>query len=209
MCMNVWRSIIPIGPGKRTTCLLLENRLGKHPEIYLFFHFQGYINGSPKWVREQLTGSHYYSSLLIYDRYHSHSCASFPSPLTDHSRSRPTCPKHPGITIVNCGQSARRIASQVPWEQYMVTWASLDNHATTRHEGRLTSRPPRRWTWALGVPTPVSCYSCSIYIIDVPFQAPGPVGPHLPSFPIRRLVVCVPVPCSSCRPPSPSCGQPP
>src|SRR5467141_3528694 len=39
MCMNVWRSIVQIGPGKRTTCLLLENRLGKHPEIYLFFHF--------------------------------------------------------------------------------------------------------------------------------------------------------------------------
>src|SRR5467141_428656 len=39
MCMNIWRSIIQIGPGKRTTCLLLENRLGKHPEIYLFFPF--------------------------------------------------------------------------------------------------------------------------------------------------------------------------
>jgi len=27
-CTNVWRSVVPIGPGKRTTCLLLENRLG-------------------------------------------------------------------------------------------------------------------------------------------------------------------------------------
>jgi len=34
--MNVWRSIVPIGPGKRTTCLLLENRL---ENILKFIYF--------------------------------------------------------------------------------------------------------------------------------------------------------------------------
>src|SRR5467141_5478678 len=77
--------------------------------------------------------SYYYSSLLVYDRYHLHNFAYFPSSLTDPARSCPTCLKHPGTPIVNCGQSAHRIFAhtlQVPQPQYVVTWASRDNRAT-------------------------------------------------------------------------------
>src|SRR5467141_2776257 len=78
---------------------------------------------------------------------------------------------------------------------YSVTWAPRDSRATTRHAGHLVGHPPRRQSWALGVPTPVSCYSGFIYIIDVPLQGPGPVDPHLLSFPDWRLVVCILVSC--------------
>src|SRR5882672_10597082 len=52
----------------------------------------------------------------------------------------------------------------------LVTWSSCDNHATTHHGGRLISHPPHWWTWALRVPTLISCYSGLIYIIDAPFR---------------------------------------
>src|SRR5882672_8445789 len=51
-----------------------------------------------------------------------------------------------------------------------VTWSSRDNRATTRHGGCLIGRPPFRWTWALRVPTLVSCYSGLVYIIYAPFR---------------------------------------
>src|SRR5882672_6535692 len=51
-----------------------------------------------------------------------------------------------------------------------VTWSSHDNRATTRHGGRLVSRLPRRQTWALRVPTLVSCYFGLVYFIDTPFR---------------------------------------
>src|SRR5882672_11927233 len=51
-----------------------------------------------------------------------------------------------------------------------VTWSSRDNRATTCHGGRLVGRPPRRWTWALRVPTLVSCYFGLVYFIDTPFR---------------------------------------
>src|SRR5882672_5321988 len=92
---------------------------------------------------------------------------------------------------------------------HSVMRASHDSHATTHHEGCLVGHPSCQQTWALGVPTLVSCYSGFIYIIDVPLQAPGLVDPHPPSFPDRRLVICIPVSCPWCRPPSPSCRQPP
>src|SRR5882672_1776875 len=38
------------------------------------------------------------------------------------------------------------------------------------HGGRLVGRPPRRQTWALRVPTLISCYSGLVYIIDAPFR---------------------------------------
>src|SRR5882672_3765206 len=51
-----------------------------------------------------------------------------------------------------------------------VTWSSCDNHATMRHGGRLIGCPPCWQTWALRVPTLVSCYSGLVYIIDAPFM---------------------------------------
>src|SRR5882672_1315483 len=112
----------------------------------------------------------------------------------------------------NSGQSARRTlphALQVFRMLYSVTWAPRDSHATTHHAGHLVGHPPHRQTSALGVPTPISCYSVFIYLIDVPLQDPGPVDPHLPSFLDRRLVVCIPVSFPWHHPSSPSCGQPP
>src|SRR5882672_2391680 len=52
----------------------------------------------------------------------------------------------------------------------LVTWSSCDNRATTRHGGRLISHPPHQQTWALRVPTLVSCYFGLIYFIDTPFR---------------------------------------
>src|SRR5467141_1384333 len=49
-------------------------------------------------------------------------------------------------------------------------WSSRDNHATMHHEGCLVGRPPRRQTWALRVPTLVSCYFGLVYFIDTPFR---------------------------------------
>src|SRR5467141_3387419 len=49
-------------------------------------------------------------------------------------------------------------------------WSSRDNHATMHHEGCLVGRPPRRQTWALRVPTLVSCYFGLVYFIDAPFR---------------------------------------
>src|SRR5882672_1849441 len=49
-------------------------------------------------------------------------------------------------------------------------WSSRDNRATMRHEGHLIGRPPRRQTWALRVPTLVSCYFGLVYFIDTPFR---------------------------------------
>src|SRR5882672_9785086 len=92
---------------------------------------------------------------------------------------------------------------------YSVTWAPRDSCATTRHAGRLIGHPPRRQTWALGVPTQFHAILVSYTLFDVPLQGPGPVDPHLPSFPDRRLVVCIPVSCPWRHPLSPSCGQPP
>ena len=45
-----------------------------------------------------------------------------------------------------------------------------DNHATMRHGGCLVSCPPHRQTWALRVPTVVSCYFGLICFIDTPFR---------------------------------------
>src|SRR5882672_7006257 len=103
----------------------------------------------------------------------------------------------------------RPLPTQLLRTPYSVTWAPCDSRATTRHAGHLIGHPPRWQSWALGVPTPISCYSGFIYIIDVPLQGPGPVDPHLLSFPDRRLVVCILVSCPWHRPSSPSCGQPP
>src|SRR5882672_4908740 len=52
----------------------------------------------------------------------------------------------------------------------LVTWSSHDNCTTTHHGGRLVGHPPHRRTWALRVPTLVSCYSGLVYIIDAPFR---------------------------------------
>src|SRR5467141_2666186 len=38
------------------------------------------------------------------------------------------------------------------------------------HGGHLVGRPPHRQTWALRVPTLISCYSGLVYIIDAPFR---------------------------------------
>src|SRR5882672_3238517 len=39
-----------------------------------------------------------------------------------------------------------------------------------RHGGRLVGRPPHQQTWALRVPTLVSCYFGLVYFIDTPFR---------------------------------------
>src|SRR5882672_10667945 len=52
----------------------------------------------------------------------------------------------------------------------LVTWSSCDNCTTMCHGGCLVGCPPHWWTWALRVPTLVSCYSGLIYIIDAPFR---------------------------------------
>src|SRR5882672_12492882 len=51
-----------------------------------------------------------------------------------------------------------------------VMWSSCDNRTTMHHGGRLVGRPPRWQTWALRVPTLLSCYSGLVYIIDAPFR---------------------------------------
>src|SRR5467141_4806023 len=51
-----------------------------------------------------------------------------------------------------------------------VMWSSRDNRATTRHGGHLVGCPPRRQTWALRVPTLVSCYFGLVCFIDTPFR---------------------------------------
>src|SRR5467141_492648 len=137
---------------------------------------------------------------------------SFPALLTNPPQSHPTCLKGPCTLIHHCGQSAHRTlthALQVCRALHSVTRASRDSRTTTRHGGHLVSHPSRRQTWALGVPTLVSCYSGFIYIIDVPLQAPGPVDLHPPTFLDRRWVICIPVSFPWYRRPSPSCGQPP
>src|SRR5882672_9502910 len=103
---------------------------------------------------------------------------SFPALLTNPPQSRLTCPKGPRTPIHHCSQSACQTlahALQVCWALHSVTRASCDSCTTTRHGGHLVGHPSRRQTWALGVPTLVSCYSGFIYIIDVPLQDPGPV----------------------------------
>src|SRR5882672_11123025 len=142
----------------------------------------------------------------------SQSSHSSPALLTDPPRSRLTCPKGPCTPIHHCGQSACRTLThvlQVCQALHSVTWASHDSHATTHHGGCLVGHPSHQQTWALGLPTLVSCYSGFIYIIDVPLQAPGPVDPQALSFLNQMLVICIPVSFPSCHPPSPSCGQPP
>src|SRR5882672_8110572 len=52
----------------------------------------------------------------------------------------------------------------------LVMWSSRDNRTTTHHGGRLVGRPPRQQTWALRVPTLVSCYFGLVYFIDTPFR---------------------------------------
>src|SRR5882672_11873279 len=98
---------------------------------------------------------------------------------------------------------------QRPWMLYLVTWPSHDNHATMQPTGHLVGHPPCRHTWALGVPTFFLCYSCCRCIIDIPFQAPGPVDPCLLSFPSWGSFICSPVSGPWLHPPSPSCRQPP
>src|SRR5882672_5027484 len=49
-----------------------------------------------------------------------------------------------------------------------VMWSSCDNHSTTCHGGHLISHPPCRQTWALRVPTLISCYFGLVYVIDAP-----------------------------------------
>src|SRR5882672_1165167 len=51
-----------------------------------------------------------------------------------------------------------------------VTWSSHDNRATMRHEGHLVGCPPCWQTWALRVPTLISCYFGLVYVIDAPFR---------------------------------------
>src|SRR5882672_11157834 len=51
-----------------------------------------------------------------------------------------------------------------------VMWSSCDNCATTHHGGHLVGHPPHWRTWALRVPTLISCYSWLVYIIDAPFR---------------------------------------
>src|SRR5882672_5925446 len=51
-----------------------------------------------------------------------------------------------------------------------VMWSSCDNRTTTCHGGHLVGHPPHRQTWALRVPTLISCYSGLIYIIYAPFR---------------------------------------
>src|SRR5882672_7661220 len=88
---------------------------------------------------------------------HSHHCSPI---IPDHVRPARSIPALPSSTVARAhvGSHFRYPGSS--------TW-SRDNRTTTHHEGRLAGRPPRQWTWALGVPTPVSCYSGFIYIIDV------------------------------------------
>jgi len=54
--MNVWRSIIPIGPGKRTTCLLLEIDLEYNLKYFFWLHtwlFLGLQNGCDSMVANE------------------------------------------------------------------------------------------------------------------------------------------------------------
>src|SRR5882672_8886350 len=94
--------------------------------------------------------------------------------MTDNTRlSLITCPS----SIPSSSQNPSQIT--IPRFQGLltldpVTWSARDNRTTTCHGGHLIGHPPCRQTWALRVPTLVSCYSGLIYIIDSPFRPPGP-----------------------------------
>ena len=86
----------------------------------------------------------------------------------------PNYPLSPGSpSIPNSSCTSGQITSPTMQGLLMldpVTWSSCDNRATMRHGGHLVGHPPRRRTWALRVPTLVSCYSGLVYIIDAPFR---------------------------------------
>src|SRR5882672_5130600 len=100
-----------------------------------------------------------------------------PIELFTRARSGPIMPDYPlspgSPSIPNRSRTSGRITSPTMQGLLMldlVTWASHDNSATMHHGGRLVGCPPCRRTWALGVPTLVSCYSGLVYIIDAPFR---------------------------------------
>src|SRR5882672_11377169 len=96
------------------------------------------------------------------------------------THSAPTMPDHTQLahvagspSIISSSHNPSRI--MIPMSQGLLTldlvmWSSHDNRATTRHGGRLVGRPTHWRTWALRVPTLISCYSGLVYIIDAPFR---------------------------------------
>src|SRR5882672_12487063 len=86
----------------------------------------------------------------------------------------PDYPSSPGSpSIPNSSHTSGRITSPTMQGLLMldpVMWSSHDNRATMLHGGHLIGCPPRQQTWALRVPTLVSCYSGLVYIIDAPFR---------------------------------------
>src|SRR5882672_10091159 len=100
-----------------------------------------------------------------------------PIELFTRARSGPIMPDYPSSpgspSIPNSSRTSSQIMSptmQGLLTLDLVTWASCDNCTTTRHGGRLVGHPPCQRTWALRVPTLVSCYSGLVYIIDAPFR---------------------------------------
>src|SRR5882672_10460719 len=114
------------------------------------------------------------------------------------------------VSIPSSSWNPSRI--MIPMLQGLLTWdpvtcSSRDRCATMCHGDHLVSRPPHWWTWALRVPTLVSCYSCLIYIIDAPFRLQDRwicVFPHSWIGGWLYVPLClIPWLC----PPYPSCGQ--
>src|SRR5882672_3403297 len=125
----------------------------------------------------------------------------------------PDYPSSPGSpSITNSSRTSSRIMS--PMVQGLLTldpvmWPSCDNCATTRHGGHLIGCPPHRRTWALRVPTLISCYYGLIPLIDAPFRlqdrwirvfSHSQIGGWLYA-PLYLIPWLCPL--------SPSCGQPP
>src|SRR5882672_10385958 len=137
---------------------------------------------------------------------------SFPASLTNPHRSCLTCPKVPTLQSTTVARAPVE-PSPTCCKYVGHCTRSCGHHVTVVQPGIMEATSlaihlvGRHGPW--GVPTLVSCYSGFIYMIDVPLQAQGLVDPHPPSFPDRRVVICIPVACPWCRPPSPSCGQTP